>query len=278
MVSVMRIGYQGEPGSYSYRAVGELFPDCESVGMKGFATAFAALENGEVDRLVVPVENSTTGSVLPVLDRLPGGVGHQPFAIVAEHLVEVRHAILGVPGTSIDAIREVRSHPEALSQAEHHLLALGVESFARYDTAGAVREVAELGDPTIAALAPPGAAEIHGLEILERNVMDRDHNTTRFVVLAPGEPQVDPDDDKTTMLFTTSHTPGALALVLAELGLRGANLTRIESRPSTEAWSYRFFVDLVHEPGPEGLAKVIDPPPATCAGLWVLGSYVRVTE
>ncbi len=274
----MRIEYQGESGSYSYRAVGELFPDCESVGLKGFATAFASLESGDIDRLVVPVENSTTGSVLPVLDRLPGGVGHQPFAIVAEHLVEVRHAILGVLGASIDAIREVRSHPEALSQAEHHLLELGVESFARYDTAGAVREVAELGDPTIAALAPPGAAEIYGLEILERNVMDRDHNTTRFVVLAPGEPQVDPDDDKTTMLFTTSHTPGALALVLAELGLRGANLTRIESRPSTEAWSYRFFVDLVHAPGPEGLARVIDPPPATCAGLWVLGSYVRVAE
>jgi prephenate dehydratase len=155
---------------------------------------------------------------------------------------------------------------------------MGVESYARYDTAGAVREVAELGDPTIAALAPPGAAEIHGLEILERDVMDRDHNTTRFVVLAPGAPQVDPGDDKTTVLFTTSHTPGALALVLAELGLRGANLTRIESRPSTEAWSYRFFVDLVHEPGPEGLAEVIDPPPATCADLWILGSYIRVGE
>ncbi len=103
--------------------------------------------------------------------------------------------------------------------------------------------------------------------------MDRDHNTTRFVVLAPGEPVVGPDDDKTTILFTTAHRPGALALALTELGLRGANLTRIESRPGTEAWSYRFFVDLVHPPGPEGLAAVIDPPPATLAHLRVLGSY-----
>ncbi|MEN8233924.1 MAG: prephenate dehydratase domain-containing protein [Actinomycetota bacterium] len=272
----MRIGYQGEPGSYSFRAVGELFPECEPAGIKGFAAAFSALEEGEVDRLVVPVENSTTGSVLPVLDRLPGGNGHQPFAIVAEHLVEVRHAILGLPGASVDELCEIRSHPEALAQAEHHLLDLGVEVRARYDTAGAVREVAELGDPTVAALAPPGAAELYGLEVLMRDVLDREHNTTRFVVLAPGEPQVDPGDDKTTMVFTTSHTPGALALVLAELGLRGANLTRIESRPSTAAWSYRFFVDLVHEPGPEGLSRVIEPPPATCAELQVLGSYVRV--
>ena len=95
----------------------------------------------------------------------------------------------------------------------------------------------------------------------------------RFVVLAPGAPQVDPDDDKTTLVFRTAHTPGALALALTELGLRGANLTRIESRPATERWSYRFFVDLIHDPGPKGLAAVIDPPPATCAELKVLGSY-----
>ncbi len=84
------------------------------------------------------------------------------------------------------------------------------------------------------------------------------------------------DDDKTTVLFTTAHQPGALALALTELGLRGANLTRIESRPSNEAWSYRFFVDLEHDPGPDGLATVIDPPPATLAHLQVLGSYRSV--
>jgi prephenate dehydratase len=103
--------------------------------------------------------------------------------------------------------------------------------------------------------------------------MDRDHNTTRFFVLAKGGTEVDPDDDKTTVMFVTAHRPGALALALTELGLRGANLTRIESRPSDEAWSYRFFVDLVHPPGPEGLRRVIDPQPATLAHLLVLGSY-----
>lgn len=269
----MRIGYQGEPLSYSHRAVTELFPEGEAVGVDSFAGAFAALDDGTVDRLVLPVENSTTGSVLPVLDRLPGDVAHDPIAIVAEHLVEVRHALLGVPGALVEDLQQVRSHPEALAQAEGALLALGVEAVPMHDTAGAVREVAERGDATVAALAPPSAGEAFGLLVLQRNVLDRDHNTTRFVVLAPGEPRVDSDDDKTTVVFTTSHTPGALALVLTELGLRGANLTRIESRPATEAWSYRFFVDLVHLPGPEGLARVIDPPPATCAELKVLGSY-----
>ncbi len=269
----MRIGYQGEAHSYSYRVAGELFPDDERVGLHSFAEAFAALERSDVDRLVLPVENSTTGSVLPVLDRLPGNADHTPLAIVAEYHIEVRHTLLGVPGAELGDVREVRSHPEALAQAEATLLELGIEPAARPDTAGAVREVAALADAAVAALAPPEAGEAHGLVILRRNVMDRSHNTTRFFVIAPGEPQVDPDDDKTTIVFTTAHRPGALALALTELGLRGANLTRIESRPSDEAWSYRFFVDLVHAPGPDALAAVIDPPPATLAHLQVLGSY-----
>lgn len=269
----MRIGYQGEPYSYSHRATSELFDGEEAIGLPTFVACFAALEAGDVERLVLPVENSTTGSVLPVLDRLPGNADHRPISIVAEHLVEVRHALLGVAGADLDAVRAVKSHAEALSQAEGRLLELGLEEIPRPDTAGAVREVASDGDPTIAALAPPESGPPHGLEVLLSNVMDRDHNTTRFVVLAIGEPHVDPDDDKTTALFTTEHRPGALALALTELGLRGANLTRIESRPSNEAWSYRFFVDLEHTPGPEGLAHVIDPPPATLARLQILGSY-----
>ena len=269
----MRIGYQGEPYSYSHRATIEMFPDGEAIGLTTFVACFAALEQGTVARLVLPVENSTTGSVLPVLDRLPGNDAHQPISIVAEHLVEVRHALLALPDATLDSIRVVKSHPEALSQAEERLLDLGLEEVPRPDTAGAVREVAADGDPTVAALAPPEAGPPHGLEVLLSNVLDRDHNTTRFVVLAVGHPSVGDDDDKTTMVFTTAHQPGALALALTELGLRGANLTRIESRPSSEAWSYRFFVDLEHRPGPDGLTAVIDPQPATLARLQVLGSY-----
>ena len=187
--------------------------------------------------------------------------------------MEVRHALLGLPGSSIDELKAVKSHPEALAQAEGRLLELGIEEIPRPDTAGAVREVAAARDVTVAALAPPEAGPPHGLAVLLADVLDRDHNTTRFVVLRVGEPSVGSDDDKTTMVFTTAHSPGALALALTELGLRGANLTRIESRPSTKAWSYRFFVDLEHAPGPDGLARLIDPPPGTLAQLQVLGSY-----
>ena len=274
----MRIGFQGEPHSYSFRAASELFPAGELVGYPSFAAAFDALEHGHIDRLVVPVENSTTGSVLPVLDRLPGDERHVRFSILAEHLVEVRHTLHGLPGSRLEDIREVRSHPQALAQAEYALLELGVEAVPAHDTAGAVRQVAEGGDPTVAALAPPSAGQAHGLVVLLDNVLDRDHNTTRFVVLHVGDPEVNDDDDKTTIVVTGSHTPGSLALILTELGLRGANLTRIESRPAGNAWNYRFFIDLVHEPGPAGLKRVLDPPPANAAEVLNLGSYRAVVS
>lgn len=265
----MKLGYQGEPGSYSHRATTELFADHASTGFETFVAAFEALETNAVDRLVLPIENSTTGSVLPVLDRLvPGGV-----SIVGEHHIEVQHSIMAVSGATLEGVLRVRSHPEALAQAEGYLTEKGWKLVVAHDTAGAVREVAETADPVEAALAPPWAADEHGLVVLANNVVDRDHNTTRFVVMAKGAQPVADDATKTTVAFTTSHTPGALALALTELGLRGANLTRIESRPAARAWRYRFFADMFHQPGAKGRDLVFDPPPSTMRDITILGTY-----
>ncbi|HSL27541.1 MAG TPA: prephenate dehydratase domain-containing protein [Acidimicrobiia bacterium] len=270
----MRVGYQGEELSYSDQAASELFGAETRIGFPTFVSAFEALRDGVVDRLVMPIENSTTGSVLPVLDRLVPGQVH----IVAEHLIEVRHALLGLHGAALEGIKRVRSHPEALAQAEAILTHWGWEPLPAHDTAGAVRLVAEQADPADAALAPERVAEPFGLTVLLRDVVDRPHNTTRFVVLVQGEQPIAGDADKTSVAFTTAHTPGALALALTELGLRGANLTRIESRPTDEAWRYRMFVDLTHPPGPAGVARVFEPMPATLADLRFLGSYRSVLK
>jgi prephenate dehydratase len=270
----MHVGYQGEALSYSDQAVAELYPEGERTGFASFVAAFESLRDGVIERLVVPIENSTTGSVLPVLDRLLPGQVH----IVAEHLVEVRHALLGLHGSALEGIKRVRSHPEALAQAEAILTHWGWESMPVHDTAGAVRQVAEQGDPSEAALAPERAAAPFGLTVLLRDVVDRPHNTTRFVVLVPGKVPIAEDADKTTVAFTTPHTPGALAMALTELGLRGANLTRIESRPTEEAWRYRMFVDLTHPPGAAGVARVFEPRPATLSDLRFLGTYRSVIK
>jgi prephenate dehydratase len=107
-------------------------------------------------------------------------------------------------------------------------------------------------------------------------VIDRPHNTTRFVVLSADQPTIADDADKTTVAFTTAHTPGSLALALTELGLRGANLTRIESRPTEQAWRYRMFVDLTHLPGPEGVKRIFEPRPSSLDDLEFLGTYRSV--
>jgi prephenate dehydratase len=265
----MNVGYQGEERSYSHQVVSELFPGQPSTGMAGFPEAFAALAHDSVDRLVVPIENSTTGSVLEVLDRLAASNA----SIIAEHYGHVRHALIGQPGATADGIRRVLSHPEALAQARETLAVNGWEPVPVPDTAGAVRLIAEDGDPTQAALAPPASRERYGLEIIASDVMDRDHNATRFVVLAPGTVHPASDADKSSICFSTAHTPGALALALTELGLRGANLTRIESRPGDGAWTYRFYLDLLHTPGPAGIARILDPPPASMHDLISLGTY-----
>ena len=264
----MKIGYQGEVYSYSHQVATELFPDKESCGYPTFPGAFSAIRDADVDRLVLPIENSTTGSVLPVLNRLATG----EFHIVAEYLKVASHSLLGLKGAALSDIRRVFSHPEALSQAERTIAGRGWEGVPVHDTAGAVRIVASQGDLQQAALAHISASAL-GLEVLMENVVDRVDNTTRFVVLAPGELCVSEDANKTSVVFEVLHRPGSLALALTELAARGANLTRIESRPSTEAWRYRFFVDLIHSPGPDGLAKVFNPDLVSVSHLRVLGSY-----
>ena len=172
-----RIGYQGEPHSYSHEAIGTLYPDATPVGLASFAEAFAALADGRVDRLMLPIENSTTGSVLEVLD----GLVETDASIIREHYAEIRHALIGIPDADPSGIRRVLSHPEALRQVKETVIAQGWEAVIVADTAGAVREVAERGDPTIAALGPPGSGTAHGLEVLASDVIDRDHNTTRVL-------------------------------------------------------------------------------------------------
>jgi len=266
------IGYQGEPHSYSHRAAGELFPGVERVGYESFPAAFDALTDGAVARLVLPIENSTTGSILPVLDRLVGNSVH----ITGEHHVAVRHALLAHPGATLASIRTVHSHPEALAQAQSVLARHGWTAQPEHDTAGAVRLVAERGDPAEACLAHASAADAHGLTVLLDDVVDRSDNTTRFVVLEPGPATIAADADKTSIAFETHHQPGALALALTELGLRSANLTRIESRPSEVAWSYRFFKNLLHPAGAEGFRSVFEPALVNVPRFHHLGTYRSV--
>ena len=174
------VAYQGAPGAFSHEACLDLRPWDEAVGFETFQGAIEALLSGQCQFALIPVENSTIGLVEPAA-TLVGGLGVKP---VAEVWRPIRHALMATPGARLSDIKTVESHPIALAQCKGTLAGLNVEVIEHYDTAGAARDVAEAGDPTRAAIAPVGAAEVYGLSILRNDLQDSSDNQTRFVLLS----------------------------------------------------------------------------------------------
>ena len=221
-----RIGFQGEPGAYSDLACREAYPEMEPVPYPSFEDAFAGAQNREVDLLMIPIENSLGGRVADIHHLLPESHLH----IVAEHFQSVQHQLLAMPGATLDGIRSIESHVQALAQCRRFVRELGVQPVMTADTAGAARHVAERGDPSIAAIASGLAGEIYGLEPLHARIEDHHANTTRFVVMAR-EP-ISPDPVwpcVTSIVFQVRSVPAALYKALGGFATNGVNITKLES-------------------------------------------------
>ncbi len=236
----MKVAYQGEPGAYSDEAVSALFPDAEAVGSPTFRLTFDALAMGAVDAAVLPVENSSAGVVQEVSDLLWELSG---LRVVREHVLPVRHCLLGWPGP----VERALSHPQALAQCDRYLHARQIRPVAYHDTAGAARAVAEQRQPGTAAIASKAAAKRYGLYVLAEAIQDDSENRTRFVVVergAPARPREAESGWKGSIAFVTAHRPGSLAHALDCFARRGVNLTRLDSRPQLgQPFEYRFYVD-----------------------------------
>jgi prephenate dehydratase len=238
----MRIAIQGEPGSFSHEAALKLVADASVVPCALSADVFAALKNGTVDAAAIPIENCLAGSVLEHFDLLL----MNDVTVVRETQLHIRHNLIVVPGTKIEAVERVFSHPVALAQckrflAEHE----GMRSYAFYDTAGSVKQLMELGDRNAAAIASEAAAHCYGAEILRAHIEDNPENYTRFfLVRRAAEATTDPRANKISVAFALEHRPGTLVSALSELAAIGTNLTKIESRPVMgKPWEYIFYVD-----------------------------------
>ena len=240
-----RIAYQGEPGAYSEEMVIRVDPTAVAQPEATFAQVVAALVAGQVDRAVLPIENSLAGVVQEVSDQL----SEHPVHIVAEHLLPVRHCLLGFPGPPV--VR-VRSHPQALGQCRHYLTRLGAVPVPAPDTAGAARQLAEDREPGTAVIASAAAAGRYGLTVLAEGIQDRDDNTTRFVSVERG-PAARPGDagihrGKVSITLETAHQPGGLYTALGAFARRDLNLTRLDARPVPDRpWEYRFYLDFEYE-------------------------------
>jgi prephenate dehydratase len=227
MSSRKRIVFQGELGANSHIACREVYPDYEPVPYRTFEEAFAAVEAGTADLAMIPVENSTAGRVADIHHLLP----QSKVNIIGEYFLPVRHQLLGVPGARLDQITAVRSHPQALDQCRANLRELNLPAVVTEDTAGAAREIADLGDPTQAAIASRLAAEVYGLEILRPDVEDEAHNTTRFIILSPESLRAAPGIGPivTTFVFSVRNIPAALYKALGGFATNGVNMTKLES-------------------------------------------------
>jgi prephenate dehydratase len=274
------VAYQGEPGAFGEDAViGWFGASATPRPMATFSAVCVAVETGVADAGVLPLENSVAGTVGDALDALAGG----SLRVVGEVMLPIRHQLLGVSGTTLDAIQRVSSHWQALAQCERFLSRNAWQVIPAADTAGAARELAAAGDRTAAAIASRSAAERYGLEIMAADIQDSDHNVTRFAVLvgaqAPRPDSAGPlaprgGGRETLLTFETGHRPGDLYRALGTLAEAGINLSRIESRPSGEGpWRYRFLIQVAGDAGAEPLRAALIGLEAHTRSLRVLGSF-----
>ncbi len=267
----MKIAIQGEPGSFSHEAVMKLVPDGEIIPCSLSADVFAALESGDVEAAVIPIENSLAGSVAEHFDLL---LSHD-VRVVRETRLRIRHNLIALSGVANEEIERVFSHPVALAQCRKFLAAHPkMEAVAFYDTAGSVKQLVKLRDRHTAGIASEAAAEYYGAHILAAGIEDNPENFTRFfLVRRAAEAMDDPQANKISLAFSLEHRPGSLVAALAELAKMGTNLTKIESRPvHGKPWEYIFYVDCQIHTAEEG-TRAVEALLAHCAMVKELGRY-----
>ena len=265
------VAFQGAPGAYSEQAVRQHFGDsAQSVPCQSFADIFDAVQNEHALYGMLPVENSLAGTVIPAYDQLID----QDLRVIGEEIVHVQHCLMALPGTPLSEVRYARSHHQALAQTAKTLARMGIEPIVYFDTAGAARDLAAEPVPHTAAIASELAAHTYGLDILARDIQDVPGNYTRFFVLSREDRPYQPGANKTSVIFTTRHVPGALHAVLGELADRGINLTKLESRPRrNRPWHYYFFVDFEGHEEQETVREAMMSILRHSSFLKVLGSY-----
>ncbi len=276
------VAYQGEPGAFGEEAVIAYFGDgATPAPMPTFSAVCAAVESGDADAGVLPLENSLAGTVGDALDALANG----SLRVVGELLLPIRHHLLVIPGVALESVERVSSHWQALAQCERFLDGRGWQVIPAADTAGAARQLAEGADRRASAIASSRAADRYGLDIAVADIQDSEHNVTRFAVLVPsaesslaGDAMVPSGSRETLVTFETGHRPGDLVRVLTVLADAGINLSRIESRPSGEGpWRYRFLVQVGGDEDREPLRGALATMRDHTRSMRVLGSFNAAT-
>ncbi|MDG2533350.1 prephenate dehydratase [Sphingomonas sp. HITSZ_GF] len=271
---VRAVAFQGAPGANSHIAVREAFAEGLPLPCFSFEDAIDAVKEGRAGCAMIPIENSLHGRVADIHFLLP----ESGLSIIGEHFLPIRYGLMGIG--PVEGVRQAMSHPQALGQCRHWLKAQGIQPLAYPDTAGAAAVVAENGDASVAALAPPGAAELYGLKMLGEDIADAEHNMTRFVILArePLAAEID-GPAMTTLVFEVKNVPAALYKALGGFATNGVNMTKLESYQRGGSFAAtEFYADIVGSPAEAPVARALEELKFHTKWMRVLGTYPQARE
>ncbi|TCM54200.1 prephenate dehydratase [Rhizobium sp. PP-F2F-G48] len=269
-----RISFQGDYGANSDMASRDMFPTIDPLPCQTFEDAFLAVENGEADLAMIPIENTIAGRVADIHHLLPESRLH----IIGEYFMPIRFQLMVLPGVSRSEIRTVHSHIHALGQCRKIVRANGWKPVVAGDTAGAAKLVAETGDRSMAALAPRLAADLYKLDIVAENVEDTENNVTRFVVLSRDEKPIRRDAEAdhlvTTFVFNVRNIPAALYKALGGFATNGINMTKLESyQIGGKFIATQFYADIDGHPDDANVKRALEELRFFSEKVRILGSY-----
>ena len=272
-----RIAFQGAPGAFSDLACRARYPGAATLPCDTFEGAIEAVRSGAAMLAMLPCENTLAGRVPDIHALLPGS----GLFIVGEHYERVEHCLLGVPGASLQTVRRAHSHAVALGQVRQSLQRLGIEAMVAADTAGAAKSVAEWGRLDEAAVASSLAAEIYGLAILQRNIEDASHNTTRFYIASRRSEIPEPATPGlvTTFIFHVRNVPAALYKALGGFATNGVNMTKLESYMVDGLFTAtQFLCDVEGHPEQPALRLALEELSFFSREIRILGVYTRALQ
>ncbi|SLN10322.1 P-protein [Roseovarius albus] len=266
------IAFQGELGAYSHQACHDTYPDMEAIPCRTFEDAIATVRSGKADLAMLPVENSTFGRVADIHHLLPESGLH----IISEAFVRVHINLLALPGVKLDQITHAMSHTVLLGQCRDFLAENDIHRVTGADTAGSARHIAELQDPTQAALASELAGELYGLEVLAHHIEDQGNNTTRFLVMSPETDYSRRGDHGmiTSFVFQVRNIPAALYKAMGGFATNGINMTKLESYMVNGSFTAtQFYADIDGHPEDPAVQRALEELEFFTSRMEILGVY-----
>ncbi len=274
MIKIKSFSFQGVEGAYSQLAGKKIFPYANSYACSTFEEMFELVRLGKADAAMVPIENSLAGRVADTQRLIPDS----NLKITSEYFLEVNHNLLGIKGTKLSDIKRIHSHEQGIAQCRNKIISLNKEMIIGADTAGSAKMIAELNSFEDAAIASELAAQIYGLQIIEKNFQDSANNVTRFLIMQKKLQDIDVLSEQllTTLVFSVRSLPAALYKCLGGFASNGVNITKLESYVHPQGFDVaQFYIDFEGHPEKESVKLALEEMKFFCKHIKILGVYEK---